>query len=584
MAVLALAAAGGGALVTAWAGTASAAGGPPWEPINGPEVGGLTFYNAAGNQITGGSITAQPIAAYVQGTAVPQSFTGNTKATLFAYTPVDGQAPGTWSGQALSASTIYPNSAAPGALATSTLPVVTGASGDTSLSQYESLYPNNDTSSTDGYAGIYVLRLVTSASGQSGNGDYDSADIQVTGTSWSVVYPTQSLTSTSTTVAASPASPQVGGTSVTFTATISPAVGGTVQFENGTTAFGSPVTVSNGTASLATSTLPVGTDTINAVFTPAQFSAYAGSTGSTTFVVTTPPAAGTTTALSVNPLSAPADTAVTLTASVSVTSTSTSLSSGAGSVSFYDDGTDSSGDVTSNSTLLGTVPLGTGGVATLTDSSFAQGTHNLVAQFSPSNPNNYVLSTSPAVAFTATQPAIAPAVQNVQVSIPAGTLTITTPYSTSNPFQLGTAVLNSSATDFDATAPFGNSTNPSQGITVTDTRAGDESWTASGTVTNFTDGTGDLIAGQNLSFTSVTPSYISGNALQSGDVTVNDITSAGGYASGTSASDGLAGGPHQFATAAHGDGSVYLYGNLNLVAPTSTPAGTYTATLTFTVA
>ena len=51
-----------------FAGSAFAAGNPPWEPVaNPPEVGSLTFYNAAGQQITGGSTTAQPFAAYVQG-------------------------------------------------------------------------------------------------------------------------------------------------------------------------------------------------------------------------------------------------------------------------------------------------------------------------------------------------------------------------------------------------------------------------------------------------------------------------------------------------------------------------------------
>ena len=45
-------------------------------------------------------------------------------------------------------------------------------------------------------------------------------------------------------------------------------------------------------------------------------------------------------------------------------------------------------------------------------------------------------------------------------------------------------------------------------MTVTDTRAGDLPWTASATVTNFTDAASDVINGQNLTFTGVTADYI----------------------------------------------------------------------------
>jgi hypothetical protein len=46
------------------------------------------------------------------------------------------------------------------------------------------------------------------------------------------------------------------------------------------------VTVSGGTATTSTTSLPVGTDTLSAVFTPAAFAAYTGSTGTKTFTVT----------------------------------------------------------------------------------------------------------------------------------------------------------------------------------------------------------------------------------------------------------------------------------------------------------
>lgn len=568
-----------GSLVMGFAGSASAAGNPPWEPDTS-SVGGLAFYNAAGQQITGGNLTDQPLAAYVVGASTIRS--GDTKATLFGYLPVDGETPGQWSGEAISASTTFPNASAPGSLASSTLPVVTGSGTDESVGTLEADFPNTDTSN-DGYAGLYELRLKTSAVGKSQTGGYDSADIQISGSTWSVVYPAITLTGTTTGITTTQSSPQVSGTSVQLNATVTPSAPGTVQFESGSTPIGNPVTVSGGAASLATTSLPVGSDTLKAVFTPAQFSAYSGSTGTTPFTVSPAPAANTTTALGVNPNSAPADTSVTITADVSNTATSAALGVGDGQVQFYDDGTDTSGDITNNSVLLGTVSLAAGGIASLPYNSFAQGAHNLVAEFLPTSPATYNSSTSLAVLFTATVPAIAPASQTIDVSIPAGSLVITTPYSAQSPFSLGTAVLDPTDSKYTASQAFGNAGNPANGVTITDTRAGDQSWTASATVTDFRDGSNDVINGQNLTFTNVTPSYISGNALQSGDVVTSPVTNSAIYAAAAAGSDGLKGGPHVFASAAAGEGSVNIDGLLTLTAPTSTPAGSYTATLTFTV-
>ena len=87
------------------------------------------------------------------------------------------------------------------------------------------------------------------------------------------------------------------------------------------------------------------------------------------------------------------------------------------------------------------------------------------------------------------------------------------------------------------------------------------------------------------SFTAVTPRYIAGNALQPvvKPVLTQDVPS---YqpAAALYATTGLKGAPHQFASAAHGVGTVYVTGQLDLYAPTSTKAGTYFTTLTFTAA
>lgn len=577
VASVAVATVASGGLLVGFAGSAAAGGPPPFEP-DANSVGGLTFYTAAGTVITGGSVNDSPIAAFVQGNSVVRA--GDNKATLFGYLPVNGQVPGQWSGEALGASTVYPNASAPAAVS-STLPVETGASGDESIAALAADFPNTDTTA-DGYAGIYQLRLKTSSTSGGGvTATYDSADIQISGSTWSVVYSaTLPSTPTTTTLTTTPGSPQNHGTPVTLNATVSPSsAAGTVQFEDGTTPIGSPVTVSGGTASTSTSSLSVGSHTLGAVFTPAVPADFASSTAPTVpFTINGVPAADTTTALSVNPTEAPAFSAVTLTANVTKTSDSSALASGDGSVKFFDNAT----------TLLGSSAVGAGGVATLSYSDFAPGAHSITAQFVPADSTVFATSTSLAVPFTADPSTSAPDAQTVDVSIPAGTLTITSPYNPQNPFNLGTAALQPGDGAFVATGAFGDAANPGNGVTVTDTRSGDQPWTASATVTDFTDGSSDVINGQNLSFTQVTPAYITGNALQSGDVVTNDVTSTppGGtpYGPTDAGSVGLKGGPHAFATAAHGAGEVNIDGQLTLDAPSSTPSGSYTATLTFTIA
>jgi hypothetical protein len=122
---------------------------------------------------------------------------------------------------------------------------------------------------------------------------------------------------------------------VTCTATISPsAATGTVDFENGTTTIGtcSAQPVTGGTATCTTSSLPPGSNTITAYFTPTPNSAYQSSQGSTTQVVATP----TTTTLTSAPNPSSYGEQVTLTATVSPTD-------GGGTVDFEYNGTTISG-------------------------------------------------------------------------------------------------------------------------------------------------------------------------------------------------------------------------------------------------
>jgi hypothetical protein len=134
-----------------------------------------------------------------------------------------------------------------------------------------------------------------------------------------------------------------------------------VQFRDGSTDIGSPVTLAGGTASTSTSSLTAGAHTLHAVFIPADDTAYYPSSDSTSYTLTSVTAVDTITSLSVTPSSAPAGTAVTLQADVVRASDNVALTTGDGSVEFYDNGT----------TSLGSEAIGSSG-AEISISSFTQ--------------------------------------------------------------------------------------------------------------------------------------------------------------------------------------------------------------------
>jgi hypothetical protein len=359
-AATALLATGGAALASVAGATArpsASAAAPPWEPDPG-SVGALVFYNSSGQEITGGSLTDQPVAAYVQGTATVRS--GDTKATLYGFLPVDGQVPGQWSGEALGASTAYPNGSAPGALATSSLPVETGAVSDESIGQLEADWPNTDTSS-DGYADMYQLRLYTSKPGEGISPQYDSADIEVddnAGT-WSVFY---APLPTSTTLKTS-ASTIVKGKSVTLTSTETPAVAGTVQFYDGATPLGVPYSSPAGTATYTTSSLPAGVQALKATFTPSNTNLNDASTSAAVDVTVQTP---TTLKMSASP------TAVTK--GQKVTFTATESPAVAGNVALYN-----------NHAKIATLAVSSKGVATYATTTLPAGSQTVSAYFVPTS-------------------------------------------------------------------------------------------------------------------------------------------------------------------------------------------------------
>src|SRR2546430_3768173 len=93
--VLTLAIATAGLALTG--GVASAAVNPGWEP-DADARGSLTFYDASGNVITGGSLDSSPLVAYAAASGPGRVVGGtpDTKATLFIFTPKLGLLPSQW--------------------------------------------------------------------------------------------------------------------------------------------------------------------------------------------------------------------------------------------------------------------------------------------------------------------------------------------------------------------------------------------------------------------------------------------------------------------------------------------------------
>jgi hypothetical protein len=237
-------------------------------------------------------------------------------------------------------------------------------------------------------------------------------------------------------------------------------------------------------------------------------------------------------------------------------------------------------------TTLGSAPT-VAGVATLSVSSLAVGQHTIHAVFTPTDTLTYLGIAGDAALFTLKTPSITPDPQDIKVTVTNGSLTLSSPYSPTNKFDLGNMALDPTGTYLYASAKFGDVSNPANGLTVTDTRNGNFPWTVSAVANNFSDGALPIahsIDAKGLGFTAITPRYIAGNAINSVtnivstyDVLPNDLTVANAARTGLGAT-------HAIADVVHGDGTVRITGLLELYAPSSTVAGTYSTVLTFTAA
>ena len=183
--------------------------------------------------------------------------------------------------------------------------------------------------------------------------------------------------------------------------------------------------------------------------------------------------------------------------------------------------------------------------------------------------------------------------QSLEATVPPGTLTITTPYTASAPFVLPSPTLSPDGTFLQTSATFPAGSLPSaQQIVVTSSLAGDPGWTLSVAASNLTDGTGGVIPASGLGFTGATligascvpgappvTSVCSHTSSFPGRVSFTDLAA---HNPGIPTSPpGLSPAPQSMATSTAGDGSALIDGTLTLLVPTSTPAGTYTGTITF---
>jgi hypothetical protein len=200
---------------------------------------------------------------------------------------------------------------------------------------------------------------------------------------WDIPIPLAGPAPTSTSVISS-SNPSTFGQSVTFTATVTATSGtptGMVTFKDGTTTLGMG-TLSGGKATFTTSTLPVGTHSITALY--GGDVNFAGSTSPVLSQIVNKAATSTTVVSSANP--SVLGQAVTFTATVKSATSGTPT----GTVTFKD-----------GATTLGTGTLSTG-IAKITVSTLSGGTHSISAIYGGSA--SLAGSTSPALSQIVTGP------------------------------------------------------------------------------------------------------------------------------------------------------------------------------------
>jgi hypothetical protein len=562
------------------AGAAHATTAVPWEPDTNAS-GTITFYDANGNVVTHDDSANAPLPAYAVGSDKPATF--NAASLLFAAPDPANPNTLTWFKQAPGGFTTNPPTGLPAAVqaaATAGHPVVVDNPGsdDTPGNFVTTEIPPQ---TATGYANVVQIRLRNSV-GQKSAVAYDTADLLVnpaTG-SWTQVYPAP-LTQTTTTVSSSE-NPATVGDAVTYSAkvveqgTTTALTAGTVQFDDGSTPIGSATVGSTGTATLtpAITYTATGSHSITAVFTPATSdTGHAGSTSTALVETVNPASTPTTTGLAVSQDGTAGDPA-TLTATVTGPGTTPN---NAGTVSFFDG---------SSTTPLNATPVTstTGSYVLTLPTGFTAGPHTITAKFTPTDLTQFEASQATAPAFI-TQPAQVGACavagskctddQGVEVTVPTGTITITTPYTAANPLDLGTMGYDTTTNQFTANGGF-------QNIVVTDHRSGGAGYTVSALSTALS-GPGSTINAENVGLTNVVSTP--GTGFVGTIAGSNNPAASPAVAPGDTGSQGLGGTTTHTVFTASGNtaGSVTVNGLLTINAPSSTKAGLFTGTITFTV-
>jgi len=153
---------------------AQAATGPAAPYTDAQATGYLTLDGQDGKPVKSGAITDKPFVYQAVGSnpaAAPYAKTGH-KATLMAFQPRPGVAPGQWSGDTLTASTTFPDLRHPAAH---------GTAQDFALKDFLDEFPAK-------WDGMVELRLYLTAPGvPAQTTGYASTDIKVTGKYWVVV-------------------------------------------------------------------------------------------------------------------------------------------------------------------------------------------------------------------------------------------------------------------------------------------------------------------------------------------------------------------------------------------------------------
>jgi hypothetical protein len=291
-------------------------------------------------------------------------------------------------------------------------------------------------SSTLNASGVANFSIASLTGGQHSVTAVYGGDATFSGSTSTVL--TQAVNQAGTTTAlASSLNPATYGTSVKFTATVSPSTAtGAVQFFDGATALGS-ATLSGGTASLSTSGLSAGSHSITAN--------YVGDTNYLSSVsavlAQTVNQANTTTTVSSSANPSTLGQSVTFIAAVSPSAAS-------GTVTFYD-----------GATALGSATL-TGGSASLSTSTLSVGTHSITAAYNGDSNNS--ASTSSALAQTVNS-LISTTTSLTSSSNPSGRGQKVTFTATVSPSS-GTGTPTGTVNFWDGTAPLGASTLNSSAI------------------------------------------------------------------------------------------------------------------------